>query len=295
MATMNVIDISSWQKGLDLSAVFADGNHLDGVVVKSTGGSSYVQPTCDAWIQWLIQNNKPFGFYHYMDDDYRHASGKAEAEWFVKNTRNYFGLGIPFADYEHPAKDLGTAYLKEFLDTVYALTGVKAGVYCSLSVIHSQLFRSIADAGYPLWVAQYADGNPVNGFLKTPWQNGSVSPFPKYWMHQYTSNGHLAGYSGRLDFNKFYGSTDDWNALAKGEAPAPTPTLKPAGPEIVARLLSGEFGTESERIRKLTEAGYDHVSVQKKVNELYAIAQNCKRVVGNNLGYIDSIATIMKG
>ena len=36
-------------------------------------------------------------------------------------------------------------------------------------------------------------------------------------MHQYTGNGRLTGYSGSLDLDLFYGSTDDWAALAGGK------------------------------------------------------------------------------
>lgn len=291
---MNIIDISTWQRGLDLSALFARNPALDGVIVKSTGGSSYVQDTCDPWVQWLMANGKPWGFYHYLDDDYRHASGKAEAEWFVENCRNYFGKGVPWADYEHPARDKGTVYLKEFLDTVYDLTGVRAGVYCSLSVIQTQLFQAIAAAGYPLWVAQYADNNPVNGFLENPWQKGSVAPFDRYVMHQYTSNGHLNGYDGRLDFDKFYGTAEDWDALARGEAPEPPKPLMPADPAVVAEVLMGYYGTGDERVKKLKEAGYDPDSVQKKINELYVIAAKCRPIVGDDMGYILSIVKIMR-
>ena len=36
-------------------------------------------------------------------------------------------------------------------------------------------------------------------------------------MHQYTGNGRLTGYSGSLELDLFYGSTDDWAALAGAE------------------------------------------------------------------------------
>ena len=222
---MNFVDISSWQKGLDLSTLFRD-NPLDGVIVKTTGGVSYVQPTADPWIQWLHKNGKMWGFYHYLDDDGQHASGAMEARYFVDNTRSYFGLGVPFVDYEAQALNRGTKYLLEFLSTVYALTNVRCGVYTSLSVVQSQDFSQIAKDGYPLWVAQYASMDIVIGFQENPWQRGSVSPFPKYWMHQYSGNGRLQGYSGAIDLDKFYGTEEDWRRLAgKGE---PTPTPAPA-------------------------------------------------------------------
>lgn len=284
---MNFIDISSWQRGLDLKVLYRE-NPIDGVIVKSTGGVSHVQDTCDAWVQWLIAKGKPWGFYHFLDDDSRHSSGQAEAEWFVKNTRNYFGLGMPFADYEGYAKTRGTAYLKEFLDTVFALTGVRAGVYCSLSVVQEQNFTEIAK-NHPLWVAQYANYNRVDGFLDKPWQSGSVKPFDHYVLHQYTSMGYLNGYNGRLDFDQFYGTMSDWKALLEGK----TPEVRKADPKVVMDVLLNKYGCGEDRVKNLTEAGYDAQDVQNKVNELYAISVSCKKYVLGNEEYLDSIARII--
>lgn len=291
---MNFIDISSWQKGLDLSSLFAL-NPIDGVIVKATGGVSYVQPTCDPWVQWLHKNGKPWGFYHYLDDDGQHASGAMEARYFVDNTRSYFGLGVPFVDYEANALNRGTKYLLEFLETVYALTNVRCGVYCSLSVIQSQDFSQITK--YPLWMAQYADMNIVNGFQENPWQRGSVSPFPKYWIHQYTGNGRLNGYSGALDLDKFYGTEEDWRRLAGKGEPSPTPvpsTLKPADPGIVLRTLKDEFGIGEARRTALKKEGYDPDSVQETINRLYGIAGNVKKDIGKDMSYLNSILWIVR-
>lgn len=282
MGSLNFIDISGWQKGLDLEALFKANPSLDGVIVKSTGGASYVQPTCDPWVQTLIRMGKPWGFYHFMDDDHKASSGKTEAEFFVKNCRNYFGKGVPVADYEDPAKKHGTAYLKEFLDTVYSLTGVRAMVYTSLSVLYEQDFSKIAAAGYPLWVAQYANMK-YTGIQETPWQNGAVSPFAKYWMHQYSSCGRLNGYNANLDLDKFYGSEEDWVSLAKGW-PITEPMAPPAAAkknisqEIIQDILDGKYSIGNERVQKLSAAGYDPTEVQSKINELYQRAAELKKL-----------------
>lgn len=297
---MNIIDISSWQTGLDLATLFRE-NPLDGVVVKTTGGVSYVQSTADPWIQWLHKNGKPWGFYHFLDDDGQHASGAMEARYFVDNTRSYFGLGVPFADYEGNALNHGTKYLLEFLDTVYALTNVKCGVYCSLSVVQSQDFSAIAKKGYPLWVAQYADMAVVNGFVENPWQRGSVAPFDRFVMQQYTGNGRLKGYANALDLDKFFGTADDWHKLAThgkvDPEPSPTPVpsvLKPASPEIVLRTLKNEFGVGEQRYNALRKEGYDPQSVQDTINRLYGIAGMVKSDIGKDMSYLNSILWIVR-
>lgn len=244
---MNFIDISSYQAGIDLEKVFSL-NPLDGVIVKSTEGQGYVNPYCDKWVQWLIKNNKPWGFYHFLNSH----DPVAEAKYFVKNCINYFGDGLPCADYEGSiVTSYGTYYLRRFLETVFSETGIKPLVYCNLSTIQGDVngFRSIAEEGYKLWLAQYANMNEQVGFNPNPWQRGSFAPFEKITMHQYSSMGLLEGYGyvkyevykdadgyvedpskyrritgNYLDLDMFYGTIDDWNRLVgKGDAPEPTP------------------------------------------------------------------------
>ena len=294
---MNLIDIASWQSGIDLNYLFRN-NNLDGVIAKATQGTGYVNPEFVAWMKWLTENGKPFGMYHYCDG----GDAEAEAVHFYNTVKPFIGRGIPVADYEGEALQKGTVWLGKFLEKFRALSGVLCMIYCSLSVIFEQNFRALTD--YPLWIAQYADMVTVYGFLEKPWQKGSVSPFSKYWMHQYTSCGRLNGWGGHLDFDKFYGTVEDWNTLAKGNAPdvqptpapAPVPATpyKPADPDIVLRTLKNEFGIGTERIMNLREAGYDHDSVQKKINQVYLIASNVKKDIGNEMPYLNSILWIAR-
>ena len=287
---MNFIDISSWQYGLDLETLFRENPSLDGVIVKSSGGVSYVQTTCDPWVQYLHKHNKPFGFYHYLDDDGQHSSGAMEARYFVQNTKSYFGFGMPFADYEGEALNKGTKYLQEFLDTVYDLTTVRCGVYCSLSVVQSQDFSQISK-NYPLWVAQYADMNPVSGFLDNPWQNGSVSPFPRYIIHQYTCCGHLNGWNGNFDFDKVYLSEEEWREMCGGNKPD---ELRGPDAVVISDILSNKYGIKEERARKLREAGYDPDRCQQKINEIYDMANRIKPIVKGNMDYLNSIVKVVR-
>ena len=294
--TMNLIDIASWQKGIDLAAVFGQ-NNLDGVIIKATQGLTYVNTEYAAWVKWLTANNKPFGVYHYCNG--QDAAG--EAAHFYEVVKQYIGRCVPAADYEGDALHSGTGWLKKFLDKFYDLSGVKCLVYCSQSVTQEQDFNAIASAGYKLWVAQYADMNPVNGFLEHPWQKGSVKPFDGYVMQQYTSCGRLKGWGGNLDFDLFNGTVDDWTKLcesgetpAPSPAPAPSPTLKPADPSIVLRTLKNEFGTGTDRIIRLRELGYDPTSVQKKINQLYVIGGKVKQDIGNEMSYLNSILWIVR-
>lgn len=294
---MNIIDISSWQHGIDLATVFAH-NPIDGVVVKATQGLSYVNPDFAPWVKWLNDNGKPFGFYHYLDG----GNAEAEAEHFYRTVKPYIGKGIPVADYEGEALASGTAWLRRFLTRFRELSGVRCMIYCSLSVVQGQNFSALTD--HPLWIAQYADMATVNGFLDHPWQKGSVAPFNGYSMHQYTSCGRLNGYKGNLDFDKFYGSYALWLEMARGEtdpspvpAPTPTPTpstLKPADPSVVLDVLKNNYGIGQERIDKLREAGYDPTDVQNTINRIYGVAAKVKQDIGKDMSYLNSILWIAR-
>lgn len=269
---LNGIDISGWQKGIDLERLYRE-NDLDFVILKASGGVSVGQDTFRGWADWLVENGKPWGFYHFMNDDYRNASGKAEAEWFVSQTRDYFGKGIPIIDYEYPGICRGDDYLKECCDRVYELTGVKPVVYCSRTVANKPTMKGVADGGYKLWLAQYPYYDPVYEWPETPWQWGSVEPFDGFVMQQFTSALRLSGYSFNLDGDKFFGTVEDWNKLVqKWEEDEPAepepPVEKKTVEELALEVMDGKWGNGSARKKALTDAGYDYDAVQAEVNRI---------------------------
>lgn len=291
---MNVIDISNHQYKINLETLYEQNPTLGGVICKATGSNWFVDQYCDGWVQWLMENKKPWGFYHFLCDGGRCPGGKVEAEYFVNNCSNYFHHGIPVADYEYPATYRGTGYLKEFLDRVYELTGVKCAVYCSLSKVQSQDFTAIAEAGYPLWIAQYADNNTVYGFVDNPWQRGSYAPFDNYVMHQYTSHGRLNGWNKNLDFDKFYGDEADWKALAGCEDEEQPTSTKPVDPLVISEILAGKYGNGTERMVRLSKAGYNAKECQRKLDDLYSVAISCAKYIQGDEDYINSIIYIVR-
>ena len=258
MTILNIIDISSHQEGIDLDTMFSKNPDLDGVIVKATEGTGYVNPYCDEWVQWLIKNNKPWGFYHFLSGT--KTSGAEEAEYFYKHCTNYFGHGIAVCDLEANAINRGPTYAKQFLDRVYELAKVRPMLYASLSTIQSYGTGSdgiVAD-GYKLWLAQYASNQAVYGFKKTPWQKGSVAPWPSITMHQYSDNGRLNGYLSALDLDIFYGSKEDWNEIAKSmskpqPSPEPTPDPKPAPDVPTGNKLQVAIGLLEYAVELLKE------------------------------------------
>lgn len=257
---MQGYDISNYQRGMDIEAVKADFT-----IIKATEGTYNVQSTCDPWVQTCIKIGRPFGFYHFGSAE----DPRAQADFFVKNTRGYFGKGIPVYDYEQYGR-IGTDGALVFLDRVRELTGVAPLVYISRSVCTEEDWMKVAEK-YGLWVAQYASNKPT-GYQEQPWlPGGGFGAFPNAAIHQYTSHGRLSGYAGDLDLNKAHMTKETWAKFA-GADTAKEPEQKPdettpcgSVVELAAAVIRGEFGDDKDR-REALGSRFDEV--QAEVNHL---------------------------
>ena len=202
------IDISSWQPDIDVPKVDADF-----VIVKSTEGTWYTNPYFYQHADQVLSSGKLLGSYHFANE------GKAvdQADFFVKAVGPYIGKCVLFLDWENTdysdTMSQGPSWAKQFMDRVYARTGVAPLIYTSANVTRSYDWSSVA-RDYGLWLAQYPDYEET-GYLKTPWVDGyGTGAWSAPTLHQYTSTGLISGYSGHLDLNKFYGTVSDWRKLA---------------------------------------------------------------------------------
>nr|DAY95592.1 MAG TPA: hypothetical protein [Caudoviricetes sp.] len=227
--SLNGIDIASHQAGLNTKTILADF-----VIVKATGGTDYINPTCEGFIQGALATNKQIGVYHYAREGRLGTSAKTEAEFFYKNIKGYIGKATITLDYEEPANgktwtQADVTWAKAFLDHLYELCGVRAWIYMSKSVTRAVDWSSVAK-NHGLWVAQYANYNRT-GYQSKPWTDSfGYGAFKSPVLFQYTSSGLLSGWSGPLDLNIFYGDKTAWNKYAgKYTPPAPNPTPNNGG------------------------------------------------------------------
>lgn len=210
---MNGIDISHWQNGIDLNKIEADF-----ILCKASGGNGYKDPDFKNYADSILNSGKLLGFYHFAQDNGYAGSADEEAEFFYTVTRDYVGKGLPVLDWEGSALIHGPSWAKSFLDRYYALSGVKCLIYMSASTTRDWDWGNVAEAGYQLWLAQYAYGGDhiQNGYEEDPWTDGKgTGAFDTALMHQYSSGGKLPGYEGRLDLDIFYGTREDWIDLCK--------------------------------------------------------------------------------
>lgn len=209
---LNGIDISNHQGSMNLSDVLKRTD-TDFVICKATEGTGFVDKYCDKFMVTARNAGAQVGFYHFARPEYNTAV--KEADFFVNQTKGYFNIGIPVLDWESSDK-WNVAWAKAWLDRVYSLTGVKPVIYMSESVVNAYNWKSVASAGYGLWVAKYRDYNIDRNYdMSTCGKKPSVKWWSFYMMWQWTSVGRLTGYNGNLDCDAFYGNDDQWEAYVK--------------------------------------------------------------------------------
>lgn len=208
------IDISGYQKGIDIAAVPSDF-----VIVKVSEGTSSTA-TFKEQADAALKAGKLLGLYHFANAD---TTASAQAEFFADSVKDYLGKALLFLDWEDTyyskVREKGTSWAAEWLERVYKLTGVKPLIYMNKNATREYDFSDIAKE-YKLWAAQYADMDAHDGYQDDPWQDtrgyGAWGSAPT--IFQYSSTTHLDGYDGNLDVDKFYGSKSDWTALAASDA-----------------------------------------------------------------------------
>jgi lysozyme len=210
---LNGVDISGWNKGIDVTALDADF-----VIIKATEGvhGTIYNPSYATWANQALSQGKLVGFYHYANG----GNAVAEADSFYEAIKGFRGRVIACLDWEgqgNPTFNTGrdVEWCKTFLDRLRSRFGGTPFLYTSKSYCNAYDWTSVSNT-YPLWGAQYASNNPVYGYQSNPWQSsskwGSWGKYPT--IFQYSGNGQLArdgGNPGSLDLNLFYGARSDWN------------------------------------------------------------------------------------
>ena len=271
MADMDGYDISNWQCGIDTATVPADF-----VIVGTTWGSGGVYGGClsngvntdaNRQLAGAINSGKETGVYHYA----RGGNPETEARFFVDNVRGYVHKSVLILDWE--AQD-NTAWgdkqwPRRWAREVKRLTGVNPIIY-TMDSGYWQVAGMETELNCGIWIAQYAT-NLVTGYQTAPWNIGARGEV----MRQYTSNGSLSGWSGRLDLNRFRGDRTAWRKYAnpddKGAASLPNVKPKPqpvTAPKVdlnalATRTIRGDFGNDPARRQAL---GSNYAAVMQIVN-----------------------------
>ena len=250
---MNGIDISSHDSGINTATIPGDF-----VIVKATQGFNYVNPDFKRAMNQAL-GHKLLGVYHYIGGQ----GAKGEMDNFIKHWGEYKENAIACLDWEgYQNSEWGNEdYLRQCIEYFIEKTGVVPFIYASLSTFPNSLCEKY---GCPKWIAQYAN-NKETGYQAAPWNEG------KYYcaIRQYSSEGHLSGWAGRLDLNKAYISAETWRSYYANGNPVPVTPATPEKPsnedcvtQMAQRVINGDYGNGQDRKNRL------YNTIQGRVNEL---------------------------
>lgn len=180
---------------------------IDAVMIKATEGTSYVSSACDPDVQDAKRNHILWGFYHYG----RNNDATAEADFFYRNCRNYFGEGIPCLDWE---EGQSVEWVNKFVRRVHELSGVWPWIYASKATFNG---HGGVEPNCGRWVAQWP-GSSVDAFGEAESKSKPKLSEGLVCAWQFTCKGRLDGYPGNLDMNIFYGDREGWGKYANPDA-----------------------------------------------------------------------------
>ena len=119
-----------------------------------------------------------------------------------------------------------------------------SGVYANLDWFKNKLNVNEL-TNYKIWLAQWTSN-----------ENHSANFKVDLW--QYTSDGSVAGISGRVDMNRCL-NCDENSSTITGQLSID---------EVANAVIRGKFGNGEDRKNRLSQAGYNYNEVQARVNEI---------------------------
>lgn len=197
MTTLHGYDVSGWQDDNDVRAA----KNLDFLIVKASEGLTYSDHMHAAHVAAARARKALVGHYHFAHID---TSAQAQADYFLTQAKPAKGdvVVLDFEPYGQNGSPRSYApWIIAFADRVRERVGVDPWLYMDdnlLSVLDgaatpAQLKRI---REMPLWKASYKTAP------------GNLHGWPRLTAWQFTDK--------PLDSDYFYGSADDWRALAIG-------------------------------------------------------------------------------
>lgn len=251
------IDISTWQKGLNLEDVRKAG--YDFVIIRggytaSSDRSFNKDNQFETFYQQSRELDMPVGCY-----------------WFSRATSMQMGIDEATYLYEHCLKGKTFEYpiYIDVEDTVYQKKNKDGTTDAIIGFIEA--LRSVGYLGgvyaSSSWFKNYIDGTRLVGYTKWLAVWSLIKPSGKYTdfdIWQNSNNGKVAGK--RVDTDICYFNFPEFikRSGLNGYEVQPPKTVD----ELAQEVIAGKWGNGSARKQALIDAGYDYAAVQARVNEL---------------------------
>ena len=160
------IDVSSWQRNIDFSAVKNYG--IDVVYIKSSEGRSYIDPYFETNYQNAKANGLKVGFYHYVTAR-SVDQAKEQAIFFarvISGKQAECRFAMDFEDFGNLSVSEINEISKVFLETLETVTNSQVVIYSNAYSARTIFGQELTK--YPLWVANYGVSSPgSNGKWQT--------------------------------------------------------------------------------------------------------------------------------
>lgn len=260
------LDISSCQgANVNFNAIKAAG--YDYVILRLNEWSNYYNSNVkDSCFETFYSRAKAAGlnvgvywFTYANTADYGAYEARLCLDW-IKGKQFEYPVFLDLERSEQFAK--GRAFcdslVQAFCETIKK-AGYYVGVYCS-TYWYTNYVSSSVRSKYPCWIAEWNTKCTYGGKYEM-WQNGCA---------------YVNG-SGTGAIDHDYSYTDfptiiksgGYNGFKKQKVkPAKPSKKKKTTEEIAQEVIAGKWGAGEERKKKLTAAGYNYSTVQKRVNEL---------------------------
>lgn len=203
------IDISNWQKNIDLAA-----GDYDFAIIKATEATGFIDLSFEDFAIQLTKLNKLIGCYHFARPDINNTTNKMEkeADWFISVVKRsgLLNKAILVLDWETEPMDREDL-LNAFILRVENQTGITPFIYGSKSKLNSwKNWWAISHC--PIWMAVWPSISRPSvgvdpGFTKP---NKTVN----WSIWQYTSTGTYPDYNGNIDLDYCELTAEEWKKFA---------------------------------------------------------------------------------
>lgn len=259
----NGIDVSKWQGVIDWKFVKAD------FCIIRAGIGTAKDAKFEANYAGCKSAGIPCGAYWYLKATTLDAARREAAACISTLSGKCFEYPI-YADIEMSAQfklgyDACTAIAKVFCEELEK-AGYFVGLYSSKSHLENYFTETIRQR-YAVWVAHYAKS----------------TSYKDAGMWQKSDKGSCKGITGNVDLDECYidypaiikaagknGFTAEDKKQAADNTQEPPESLLLPVSEVARQVIGGEWGNGTERVQRLTAAGYDYKAVQAEVNRLLA-------------------------
>jgi GH25 family lysozyme M1 (1,4-beta-N-acetylmuramidase) len=231
------IDVSLWRGAIQWSEVPKDEGNIRFAITKATDGIGWTDPTFD--VNWVGMRRAGLvrGSFHFYQPG---IDAEAQADYYlgvmdgllhdfdlplildVEPTKFNISTWGKLSSQEHAKR------LRRCLDRIHAGSGRKPILYTNPNTWQTYFKHSKAFTDYPLWLANYTDGQPL-----APAENWGG----KGWtLWQFTEDGTARGVNPPVDVNWFNGSMEDMRRVFNMQ-PLPAPPEHCSNRELVAAFI----------------------------------------------------------